>query len=99
MKVKLNEKIVDLDGVPIKTDKGDFLLRMVLENALLTDTNEKRVKPDEKVRRLDLALRIHQEKEEIDLGLDDLKMLKDDVLVIYGPLIAGRACKILEGKA
>lgn len=81
----------------------DVTLRQICENALLVERTDPRtgqmIKPIngvEKMQRYNLALQIHNAKSEIDLSVDDIKLLKDLIAEIGSPLIVGQAWNILD---
>ncbi len=105
MKIKLNYVFKTLDGIAIKNQGKDFTFRQVCENALLiepvnpqTGRPMKLIDGNEKIRRYSLALQIHNAKSEVDLSIDDIKLLKDLIADMGSPLIVGQAWNILDPK-
>ena len=96
----------DGDG-KVKRKKGKAItLRMVCERALLNPdvTIDQRtgkmvqipIDPTEKVHRYDLALQIHKADGLFDIGVDDIKLLKDLIGRKFPPLTVGQAYRILD---
>lgn len=97
---RITEK--DKEGKDVIVQK-DITLRQICENALLVERTDPRtgqmIKPIngvEKMQRYNLALQIHNAKSEIDLSVDDIKLLKDLIAEIGSPLIVGQAWNILD---
>lgn len=98
-KVEKDEKGED------KVKMVDFTFRQACENALLiepvnplTGRPAKPIDGSEKIRRYNLALQIHNAENEIDLPVDDIKLLKDLIAEVGSPLIVGQAWNILDPK-
>jgi|GEM_PF-3797832 len=90
----------DKEGNPIFKNVG-FTFKQACENALLVEKRDpqgrgKPISGSEKVHRYDLAIQIHKAKDEIDLCVDDVKLLKDLIAEIGSPLIVGQAWAILD---
>jgi len=109
MKVNLDYYFHSLDGKKIlKKEQGSkftdkppaeveyMQLRDALETALLTIEPGEKITGEEKVRRHNLAVKIHNTVGEIELGLDNLKLLKDLVGVRFPPLIVAQSWQILD---
>lgn len=73
-------------------------LKDVLKQALLIPSPSEKISGDEKERRCILAEKIHSEPKEIELGIDDLKMLKDLIDEHYPPLVVRQSRQILDPK-
>jgi len=50
----------------------------------------------EKARRYFLAIEIHTAKNQVELSVDDIKLIKDEIGRVYPPLIVGQAYEILD---
>lgn len=109
MKINVNQKLVFIDGKPLKENRpdpnhkgkfieSDILLKDVLVNSLLMENPQKQSSGIDKIRKYTLATKIHKTKQDIDLPVDDVKFIKDLAIEAYGPLIAGQVNNILEGK-
>ena len=73
-------------------------LRDVLKQALLIPRPTEKISGDEKERRCILAEEVHKAINEYELGIDDLKMLKDLVDEHYPPLVVRQTRQILDPK-
>lgn len=103
MKIKLNYVFKTLDGNPLKNQNKEFTFRQACENALLIERANPQtrqiIKPIdgvEKMRRYGLAFQIHNAKSEIDISIEDIKLLKDLIADMGSPLIVGQAWNILD---
>jgi len=83
--------------------RKDFTFRQACENALLiepinpqTGRAMKSIDGVEKNRRGGLAYQIHKAGSEIDLSVDDVKLLKDLIAEMGSPLIVYQAWNILD---
>lgn len=98
MKIDFSQKILTLEGEPMKTEKGeDFTLRNAAVVALDANTEDlKRLDAKEKYHRGDLAARIYRAKEPIKLDLADLALVKELIGKIYGPHIIHEAWNLID---
>ena len=104
MKIDMTKTIKNLIGVDLENpesklkEKEPLTMRIVCTNSLLTPTqDDKNIDGNEKAKRFELAMRIYTE-DEIDLNVDELKLLKDLIGRLYTPLVVGRAYQILDPK-
>ncbi len=104
MKIDMTKTIKNLIGVDLENPesklpkKEPLTMRIVCTNSLLTQTQDDRnIDGNEKAKRFELAMRIYTEKE-VDLDIDELKMIKDLIGKTYGPLVVGQAYRILDPK-
>jgi len=98
MNIDLTTVMLDIDGKLLKKGKDDLTLKTVIISALLQlSVDEKNLSIDEKLKRYDLALRI-QKSDAISLESDDIVLIKKLVNKIYGTIIVGQVCNILEGR-
>jgi hypothetical protein len=87
--------VLDDDNRPIQEPE---LLRNYLAVALNNAAQgEETFTPEQKAKIYELTTKLYKKKE-IDLTLDDRAFLKERVGKVYGPLIYGRICEILEEK-
>ena len=104
MKIDMTKPIKNLIGVNLENPncklpkKDPLTMKIVCTNSLLTPAQEdKNIDGNEKAKRFELAMRIYTE-DEIDLSIDELKLLKDLIGKLYTPLVVGRAYQILDPK-
>lgn len=84
-----------------KVTKKDLTLREVMTNAILSPPQNQQnpreqIEGAEKARRYYLAMEIHKSKKQIELNVDDIKLIKDEIGRVYPPLIVGQAFEILD---
>lgn len=85
-----------------KVIKKNMTLREVMTNSLLAPPAQGQQNPRdqmdgaEKARRYYLAMEIHKTKKQIELTVDDVKLIKDEIGRVYPPLIVGQAYEILD---
>lgn len=100
MKVNFSIEIEDLDGIPIPksdTDKTNATVGSCCVNALMiVFKDEQNLSGEEKVKRLNLAQKIHG-KPEAEVTAEEIVLIKKLVGKAYGPLIVGRVYEVLEG--
>lgn len=107
-KIDLTYVFVDLNGEPItekkqtgETNQGPVFetitakMKLIATNALL-NTGDPQLSGSDKAKRYALALRINDAEKEIELGNDDLKLLKGLIGQFGSPLIVGQAWEQLE---
>lgn len=96
MKINLTTELTQLDGTPVPdTDGEPMTLRTVFCNVLTGQRQGENIPGPEKVRRSDLAIKIYN-ADEISLGIDDTKLLRDLVAGGYIPLIVGPVWHLLD---
>lgn len=110
MKIRLDHVLIDLEGEKLierrKTKEKDESGKPVIKeieltlgkigaNALMTPVEKDT--GDEKAAKGSLAMKIYSAGE-IDLSIDELKLLKDNIDRCYGPLVITQARELLEGK-
>ena len=97
MKINLLTEVANLDGTPIPEGANGkpMTLRSVFCSALVGQKQGEVISGIEKVRRYNLATQIFS-NDKIDLGIDDIKLLRDLVADGYIPLIVGQVWNILD---
>ena len=98
MLVKVDGVLRTLSGDTIMDDDGkgnavEATVRMALVNAILAPVQKETGM--EKVTKYELAKKIHGQ-DEVELSVDDIKLIKDRVGEIYAPLIVGQLYERLE---
>lgn len=99
MKVNLNQEIKNLEGETIVAqDKTPLTLKFVITNSLLiTHPQEKDLDGNTKMKRYNLAHKIHKANE-IDLSSEEIVEIKTMIGKVYNTLVYGYVNDILEGK-
>ncbi len=99
MKININQVLTQLNGQPIKdTDESgkavDATVRNALVNAvLLPEQNEKGT---QKVLKYELAKKIYQAKEDVEVTAEEVVMLKRVVGEAFAPLIVGQLMELFN---
>lgn len=100
MKINFSIEIEDLEGNPIpksETNKTNATVGSCCINALMASyEDEKGLSGDDKVKRLNLAQKIHSDKSEYEYTAEDVVLLKKLVGKAYAPLVVGRVYEVLE---
>ena len=65
--------------------------------ALNFTDKDKKLTPKESMSIYRESLRIMDAKDAIEFDIDTLKIIQDNVVQIYGPLISGQVASIIEG--
>jgi len=97
MKVKINEQLKDVEGKPLKGEKERPLtMRDVCINSLLTPVQG----DDEKVKweKYEIFKSMRDSKEEVDLKIEQITILKKSVGKVQPPLLMGQIWDMLENK-
>jgi hypothetical protein len=96
MRVDLRQNIIDYEGKPLPGPDGKpEVLRNVFATALNNTVGGEVQTPEAKSKAYELTVKIYARKQ-IDLTLDERKLIKDRVGVLYSPLVFGRVSDILE---
>ena len=98
--IKLSGFVVDVDGDPLKDDKGRNLtmIRACMQSVVSQGPNEK-IEADEKYKRYILFKKLGRSKDgSVDLDLDERKKIKDLVGIAYGALVMGQIWDVLDPK-
>lgn len=92
MKIDFSAAITDLDGKPI----ADLVLsRMATDALLMPFPDERDLSGEEKITRFKLAQRIHG-KEDADLSVEEVALLKRLIAKAYATLACARAWELLD---
>ena len=95
-KINFNQDLLGLGGIPIKvgdTDKNICLRDAISGVMLAPDPSEK----DEviKLKKFTLCQRFYQEEGEIEISVDEMKLIKDEVGKKHSSLLVGSIYKML----
>lgn len=97
MKVKVNNQLKDPQGKDLPGDKGKTLtMRDVCINSLLTPVQT----DDEKIKweKYEIFKKLRDAKDEVELKLEELNVVKKAVGKIQSQLLMGQVWEMLEGK-
>jgi len=99
MKIDFNVKLMDLDGktpMPFSKDiREPISLGLVCTTALNAMDQKNPPTPQDRYKRGKLAEKIAT-NDTLDLSVDELKMLKDLIGAVWGPVVVMRAWDILD---
>jgi hypothetical protein len=100
MKLNVMQVLKTLSGQTMKDqdEQGqamDATLRMAICNALLAPT-QREEKGTEKLRKYELARKVFTE-DTPELAAEDVALMKERILAVFPPLIAGQTVRMLEG--
>lgn len=101
MKFKVSEVIHDLENKPIKEqvakgEKESFLtMDKLIVNSLLGVLEGNRISGEDKFKRFCLSNKIYK-KEVVELGVDEIKLIKDLAGELLNPYQAGKVWEFLE---
>jgi len=96
MKIKLNQPILNFQGEPLKDGEKEITYGVIIRN-LLGAPSEKD-NGDKKLKKFELGLKCVAD--EVDLNLDERKLIKDlaDQMGL-SPIAYGRICQLLEDES
>ena len=100
MRIDFGKVLTDFEGQPIKEsprpDSKEVTLKTVCINALLGNGPDEKIDGTEKLRRYQLANKIHCGTQEI--SIEEAKTIKELVGKAYNTIVVGQVFEILEGK-
>ena len=99
MKISSLTEIKSISGEVLKDKDGQpITFRKVVTEVLMTPQDPaKKQRGEEKYKLFKIAMKI-QENDEVDLDIDELKLIKDTVGELSPPLVVGKIYDILEAK-
>ncbi|MCM2441200.1 hypothetical protein HGO34_15870 [Agrobacterium vitis] len=102
MKIDFTQKLLSLDGLPMNGAplgvEGDTTLSHVAVAALMmTFPDEQHLAGTAKFERYQLARRVHDVKEPVDLKVEEVALLKDLIGRAFSPSVIGPAYSLLDG--
>ena len=105
MIIKICSKIRNFDGASINEvnsegKSSELTLKTIIIEALLRQhTSESKLGGAEKLKRFELARKIHGCKDEVDINIEEAATVKDCVLSKDFPnMIVGLVCEMMEGE-
>ena len=98
MLVNVNQVLKTIDGQTMQepNDKGeavDATLKMAIVNAVLSPVKDE--SGIEKVKKYELAKKVFN-ADEVDLNEDDIKLIKERVGKLFGPIVVGQIYELLK---
>lgn len=97
MKLKINQSLKDIEGKPLKGEKGVVLtMREICINSLLTPIQG----DDEKAKweKYEIFKKFRDAKDELELKTEEVVIIKKAVGKIQPPLLMGQVWDMIEGK-
>lgn len=93
----LDKTLIDLNNETIKQKNGDLTFKDVYKASLLFLKDGETISGEQHLKRYEMAMELALSNGELDVSIDDLKMLKDLIpRAHWVPLIGGQAIKNLE---
>lgn len=97
MKYNLNVSLLGLNNKPaLDQENNQIIVKDLCSNALIAQKQGVEEDGKKKLEKFNLALRLSQSKEEIDLTAEEVVTIKESVGMFNGPLPYGRVCEILD---
>ncbi len=97
MYIAIDQKFKDIEGNYILENEKEVELKTIIINALLGDySDEKTLLGDDKLKRWDLAIKIKQASDTVELSAEEIVLIKFLVGKPYTTTITGQAYKMLE---
>jgi len=98
VRVDFNAVLVDFKGAALKFEGEDAKAKALIVSALLaTYEDERSIAGDEKVRRYELARRVHASEGEIEASVEELTLIKTLVGRAFSPVAVGQIYQLIEG--
>ena len=95
MKIKINQKLVGVNGKDIQTPESNAMtLKDVCIGSLLTPVQEDKEK--EKFDKYTIYKKINTSKSEVDLTIEELAIVKKAIGKFQPPLILGQCWELIE---
>ena len=92
-----NTTLVDFDNNDLTENSVPITIKKICVNILLLDNPQvKQLTPVQKIEQFELARLIHNGGQEVNLTIDQAKLLKDCLGVYCSPLVYGQICEFLE---
>jgi hypothetical protein len=99
MKVDFTKILTTLSGEPLIVNGASMTLALTATEGLLAapKSGEKPLAATAALKRYELAKRIHDAREAIDITTEEASDIKNAVAVVWTPLVVGQACALIEG--
>jgi hypothetical protein len=96
MLLKVSTVLVQYNGKPIVDNGVEATVRDAVVNAVLVAVPGD--KPIQKFQKDELARKIYNVKEEVELTAEEVVMVKERVGECFAPIVVGQVWRLLEGK-
>lgn len=108
MKVRMDQKLTNMDGTGLELNLGSREVPRIVKNATLSvvaieallafvPSEMQTLTGDEKAKRYEAAFGL-RDKKEVNLKIEDVALIKKLVGEMFGPLIVGQVYRMLEGE-
>jgi len=103
MKIDFSQILKNIEGKELKEKKEDskedipIILSKICVEALMATLQDEKSNGEEKLKRYNLAEKIHK-AQELEIATEDIVLLKKRVGDVYPTIIVGPAFRMLEGK-
>ena len=99
MNIKLDVTLKDIvTGKNIEDKEGVVNLKKISLNACLLPSDKDKNEGGEKYKLYELAKKISESKDEIDLSIEEIAKIKERIGYFYGANVVGQAYDLFEGK-
>lgn len=108
MKIDFNQELKTIEGNTLMRAKqeGGAVVELpatlkwaAVEALLATRGEQSKLSGEEKAKRYDLALKIQESEGALELGVDDVSLIKKLCDENFAPLIVGQTRKLLDAKS
>jgi len=100
MVIKVDTPLKNMEGAVMKDmidgEAVDATLRMAMVNAILSPVEKE--SGTEKVKKYELAKKIHNATDEVELSAEETTLIKGRVGEVFPVIIVGQVFDLLEGK-
>lgn len=94
MKINIDTPIKNLDGKPL--DEGATFRKLALQACVMPVRGDDTATGEQRLSVYRLSQKLNAGDQEIDLTIEEAKILKDRLLLTYpSPLVYGRMCEVL----
>lgn len=97
MKININQKLKNLEGTQLKNETGkDLDLREVMLQSLLSMLEgDDRMAGGDKVKIWVISQKIHNSKDELEIDVEDLALIKERIGKMFMPIVVGQAWEMI----
>ncbi len=94
MKIKTNETLLDVAGVPLRDPEGELTLRRAVQTVCLNTLPDEQLTGEEKARLWKIAIDANQD--EVEWTPEVVTILRERIGRGYGPAVVGPAWALLD---